>query len=125
MKKPVLLKIAIDNWLTTHDVQLIKNGPFYKVQDLIDYNSKNLKSIKLNISEITGASRGTKTGFSKKRYEKADIKWPIIVDEHKDIIDGRHRLLKAKDQNKKTIKAYILASDIIKSKIKSIDKSNN
>lgn len=35
----------------------------------------------------------------------ADLKFPIIIDEDGDIMDGRHRLMKAILNGKKTIKA--------------------
>lgn len=37
--------------------------------------------------------------------EKADLKYPIILDEDGEIMDGRHRLLKAIIKGKRTIKA--------------------
>ena len=36
---------------------------------------------------------------------EADLKYPIILDEDGEIMDGRHRLIKAIIENKKTIKA--------------------
>jgi len=35
----------------------------------------------------------------------ADLKYPIILDEDGEIMDGRHRIIKALITNKKTIKA--------------------
>ena len=35
----------------------------------------------------------------------ADLKYPIILDEDGELMDGRHRILKALYLNKKTIKA--------------------
>lgn len=115
-----LIKMAIDKWITIEDYQSTPGSPRYNVQDLINYSSKNLKPIKLNINDITGADRSKRTGFSKKRYQNTDMNKPIIVDQFKNIIDGRHRTLKAKDQNKKTIRGYILDNNIIKKKIKPI-----
>jgi len=37
--------------------------------------------------------------------KKADLKYPIILDEDGEIMDGRHRLLKAMIAGKRTIKA--------------------
>ena len=37
--------------------------------------------------------------------ENADLKYPIILDEDGEIMDGRHRLLKAIIKDKKIIKA--------------------
>lgn len=41
------------------------------------------------------------SGFSEKRYINCDIDVPIIIDEKRGIIDGRHRLLKRLLFNKK------------------------
>jgi hypothetical protein len=35
----------------------------------------------------------------------ADLKFPIILDEDGELMDGRHRIMKALLENKKTIKA--------------------
>jgi hypothetical protein len=35
----------------------------------------------------------------------ADLKWPIILDEDGELMDGRHRIMKAMLLGKKTIKA--------------------
>ena len=36
---------------------------------------------------------------------EADLKYPIILDEDGEVMDGRHRIMKAIISNKKTIKA--------------------
>lgn len=36
---------------------------------------------------------------------KADLKYPIILDEDGELLDGRHRLMKALLEGKETIKA--------------------
>jgi hypothetical protein len=40
-----------------------------------------------------------------KRIMKADLNYPIILDEDGEIIDGRHRVIKALYLGHKTIKA--------------------
>jgi hypothetical protein len=40
-----------------------------------------------------------------KAVENADLKCPIILDEDGEIMDGRHRIMKALWKGKKTIKA--------------------
>lgn len=40
-----------------------------------------------------------------KAVNDANLKYPIILDEDGEIMDGRHRLMKAMLQGKKTIKA--------------------
>jgi hypothetical protein len=44
----------------------------------------------LPLDEIKGASRSPKSGFSRRRYERAE---PAVAG----IVDGRHRYLKRKD----------------------------
>jgi hypothetical protein len=48
------------------------------------------------------------------RIQKADLKWPIIINEHGDIIDGVHRLTKAHLEGKYYIKAYIFDDTFLK-----------
>lgn len=40
-----------------------------------------------------------------KSVNAADLKYPIILDEDGEVMDGRHRIMKALLENKKTIKA--------------------
>ena len=42
---------------------------------------------------------------------KADLKYPIILDEDGEIMDGRHRLMKAILQGKESIKAVRLSEN--------------
>lgn len=50
-----------------------------------------------SVDRLHGYSRSKRTGFSKERYERADVKFPVIIDSTGLVLDGRHRLLKAKD----------------------------
>ena len=40
-----------------------------------------------------------------KAINAAELKYPIILDEDGEVMDGRHRIMKALLENKKTIKA--------------------
>ena len=40
-----------------------------------------------------------------KSVNSANLKYPIILDEDGEVMDGRHRIMKAMLENKKTIKA--------------------
>jgi len=75
------------------------NKFFYKISD-----GKEV----LNIIEKGGDE-------SRKRVEKASLDYPVIVvKKEKDIkyvLDGNHRLQKAKDNNENKIKVYILDLD--------------
>lgn len=52
------------------------------------------------------------------RILQANLKYPILVDVHYDVLDGLHRLAKAYKQGKKKIKVKILTRDVLE---KSID----
>ena|SRR5947209_14341045 len=51
----------------------------------------------LPLDEIKGASRSPKSGFSRRRYARAEPNVAGIVDGRTNLIDGRHRYLKRKD----------------------------
>lgn len=120
-KKDRLIKVAIDKWITTQSVTL-NNGKRIDVSDLIKHCKDNLIPFKMDINKITGVYRSPRTGFSKKRYENTDLKYPVILDEKLDLVDGRHRTLKARDLGKKTLRAYIVDTKILENKIKSAKK---
>lgn len=67
----------------------------------------------VEISSIKGLSKSRKLGFSKRRYEKADLRFPVIVDENLNLLDGRHRTLKAKDLGKQYVSALVASPDEI------------
>ena len=48
------------------------------------------------------------------RIKKANLNYPIMIDDKNNIIDGVHRLSKAYSQNKKYIKAYVFDKEIMK-----------
>ena len=48
------------------------------------------------------------------RIINSDLRYPIIINEEYQIIDGMHRLAKAYLNNKTTIKAYIINNKIMK-----------
>jgi hypothetical protein len=49
------------------------------------------------LGEIRGASRRRRSGFSQKRYARANPNVAGIVDSTKSLLDGRHRYLKRED----------------------------
>ena len=58
--------------------------------------------------------RGWEFGEDSEWEEKADLNYPIILDETGDLIDGTHRLRKALNTGVKTIKAVVATTDQIK-----------
>ena len=50
-------------------------------------------------------------GTTQERISSANLAFPIIIAPLGDIIDGRHRALKARAENKKIINAIVLNAD--------------
>ena len=57
------------------------------------------------------------------RINKANLKYPIIMDTKGNIFDGVHRYIKAKKLNKKIIKVYLFNNELLKKFI--IDKNSD
>lgn len=70
---------------------------------------KELKARKL--------SRSSRTGFSKKRYDKADTSIPPIVAKNGFVLDGRHRIAKQLDQGRTHAKVVRVSDDEIESAV--------
>ena len=86
------------------------DGAEYSVARLID-ESKNLKPFDLPIAgidlsyEIWQGCNIYELAFHCLKVKKADLAKPIILDWNGCIADGRHRVVKAIVEGKKTIKA--------------------
>jgi hypothetical protein len=87
-----------------------RQGNLYSVAKLID-DSKNLKPFDMPIAGIAldaliwNESNIYALAFHCKKVNDADLKKPIILDWNGEIADGRHRIIKAIMQGKRTIKA--------------------
>lgn len=81
----------------------------FKLMELV----KSLQSAEVPISEITDWNASKRTGFSEKRLAKADLSYPIIIDENKAHLDGRHRLVKAHRQGDESIQAITAPQSLI------------
>ena len=57
------------------------------------------------------------------RIEEANLKYPIIMDKSGNILDGVHRFIKSKMQNKRYIKVYEIENTLLKKFI--IDRKGN
>lgn len=84
----------------------------FKVSDLIKHvQDKKVKSLK--VDSLARRTLGNREGESKesetKRVQKADLSHPIITTRHPVhghvVLDGTHRLQKARDQGDETIQA--------------------
>jgi len=78
------------------------NGQTFDVLKLIALVTDR-KPKRLPLGRITGASRSQRTGFSNRRYQEADPKYPLLVIEDSNrLVDGRHRYWKLADLGRKT-----------------------
>jgi hypothetical protein len=87
--------------ITTH-VKTMPNGDMIDVLGLAN-RFKNVRPESVPIGMVKGASRSKKSGFSTKRYEKANTKHPMLIDKDDFLIDGRHRYLKLADRGAKKV----------------------
>lgn len=55
------------------------------------------------IGNLKGLSRSFQSGFSWARYEACDTTIPGIVDKHNNLLDGRHRAYKIRDNGRATM----------------------
>jgi hypothetical protein len=102
--KPI--KIDDFHWLDSSYVVGNKN---YEVQDLIkaaeDLEEFDLPLAGVNMNHALCQATLTSFLYHWKRVEKADLKYPVIIDSTGYICDGWHRVAKAILEGKTTIKA--------------------
>ena len=88
----------------------IINDKIYDIEALIKL-VKNRKSIRVKLPK---ANRSSSTGFSKKRYKETNVKFPILILNTGELIDGRHRVLKLKDKGYFETQAIIITKEDLK-----------
>ena len=71
------------------------------------------KNIYYSPNDVLNNPNNKKYANEIKRIKEADLSYPIIIYKN-NIVDGVHRLTKAHLENKKTIKAYIFKSPLMK-----------
>jgi hypothetical protein len=105
----------------------IIKGPSYMCHlNLEDKNIYLFGEIHKNLTDIICSNNGWKTMLEwlnkdiipkykddYNRINKANLKYPIIMDIKGNIFDGVHRYIKSKLLNKKSIKAYIFSIDFM------------
>lgn len=64
-----------------------------KLYDLL----KNRESVEIPLESIKSPSRSSRSGFSASRLKNSDTSFPLIIDENRFLIDGRHRFFKLLD----------------------------
>ena len=100
------------------------NGKHYLVDDLIE-QSENNEIIKFHISDLDWIIDHTE--IDEARVKKADLSIPILVyndvsqPNHQQLVvlDGAHRLTKAKRKHHKTIKGKLLSDKQVEKSEKS------
>lgn len=99
-------------------------GDQYSVARLVD-ETRHLKPFSLPIAAVTlsDAIWQDKTifdlAFHVKKVMEADLSKPIILDWHGNVADGRHRIIKALVEGKRTIKAVRMTWKIEPDKVAS------
>jgi len=86
--------IGRHTWSVSRIIQLAKDLPVMDVP--LDHLFIYYKYENLTVRDFV---------MHMKAVQKADLNYPIILDEDGEIMDGRHRLMKALLLGKKTIKA--------------------
>lgn len=87
-------RIGKNKWRCARLFELIKSLPILDVP--IDY---------ININEVYDEMTIRQLIMHMKTVNDADLSFPIILDEDGDLMDGRHRIMKALLTGAKTIKA--------------------
>ena len=65
----------------------------------------------ISVNDVLNNPKKYKDDYS--RINKANLKYPIIMDIKGNIFDGVHRYIKSKLLNKKSIKAYIFDNELL------------
>ena len=103
----------------------------YSIEMMIDYinetnppimklNVKDLlfnlhwNSLKNNVKPIDIIEQPKKYKYEINRIERADMKYPIIIDSNYNIIDGVHRYIKHILEHKRKINVYIFDKALMK-----------
>jgi len=89
-----MAQLGKHNWSVARLMVLSKDLPVMNIP--LDHLNIYHKYENLTLRELVGHI---------KSVNAAELKYPIILDEDGELMDGRHRIMKAIMENKKTIKA--------------------
>jgi len=92
--KDQMSKLGRHHWSVTKLIELSKSFKIMKIP--LDHLNVFNKYENLTLREMV---------MHMNAVNNADLKYPIILDEDGEIMDGRHRIMKAMILGKKTIKA--------------------
>lgn len=101
--------MKIPEWLSPSDQMAILGDYSWSVPRLFEL-SKDLPVMEIPLEHLNTAYYLEKLSLREmvmhmRAVEHADLNMPIILDEDGDVMDGRHRIMKALFYGKKTIKA--------------------
>lgn len=86
-----------DSTRTSTHTKTLPDGSKIDVLKLIELlKDREVEEVDLNSLDAP-KNKERKTGFSEKRYREADISYPLIVDQNRSLLDGRHRYFKIRD----------------------------
>jgi ribose 5-phosphate isomerase len=92
--KKQMSQLGCHHWDVSRLFELSKNLPVMNIP--LEHMHMHYKYVELTLRELAGHMVAV---------QNADLRYPIILDEDGEIMDGRHRLIKAIIEGKKTIKA--------------------
>ena len=114
------------NWWKTSAWDPVYDGKYrdenreWSVSSIIRH-AENLPSIMMDVEDLVKKNRTTETkegllgdlienhnAAFRERCDRADLSYPILVDVHGWLIDGAHRLTKAKWAGHSSIKAKVI-----------------
>jgi len=99
----VLKTASADGYAYTH-TKTMPGGEKIDIVKLVQLvNARHATPVSL---QTLDASRSPKHGFSSKRYNAVDTAQPVIVDAEGRLMDGRHRVLRARDAGMDSIMAH-------------------
>lgn len=92
-----------------------KDDPIHKIKINKDFAKEDHfgYDTRFSLNDIMKNKKMYKEDYDK--IKKADLKYPILINESADsILDGRHRIAKAILNGKDTIKSYIVPKSLLK-----------
>lgn len=88
--------------------------------DYLINNTDDIPVKEIPIASISHSGKDKTKGFSEERLKNTDLKYPILVTKELWSIDGRHRILKALENNMKTINAKIIPDNRISKSLRKL-----
>lgn len=103
--RPIKKLASADGKITSHDATL-PDGRKVDVLRLIEILTNRPTERRL-IEDLSSPGKSTRSGFSRKRLELADVRHPLIITPGGRVIDGRHRFHKLKASGRHSVEVQI------------------